>query len=322
MITYLAEPMDFAHGVDRDEANQLARGLTAIGFSVYRPAMAWLGPATRPDHVTADVVRTNREILDGANLVVAVLPGSVRSIGVPMEIAWATEQEIPVILLTDVTGSAMLDGNPMIIRVATVEDALAAAKRVVVDGSSVTTIEPPRPTTIDDPRGLLVRLTHNKAWPPTRAHDDDAGFDLVSTVDTRIEPGQFAFVPCGIEIALPPDTFGWVVARSSTMPRWGLVVTPGVIDPGFRGEMGVPAYRVPGWPWSESDHQIESAGYTVPAGTRLAQLVPLPNIARTFGPVLGLDELPTPGDGRGRNGFGSTGANGVPVPTASGDDAA
>src|ERR1700709_2749237 len=38
---------------------------------------------------------------------------------------------------------------------------------------------------------------------PSYAHPGDAGADLVTTVDVRLEPGQRTLVPTGIAIALP-----------------------------------------------------------------------------------------------------------------------
>lgn len=302
MITYLAEPIDFASGMDREKPNQMANQLAASGHSVFRPSMAWLGTTGRADHVSQDVMRLNREVLDRSGLVVAYLPSNVRTLGVPMEIAWATERGIAAVVLTDPgPPSATLSGNPLVVtidRVDMLQWAIRQARQradLLADRIRSPLPEPRR-------RALHFRQTEHGGG-LAKAHADDAGFDLFTVEDATIAPGGFTFIRCGVEVALPEDTFGWVVARSSAMTTWGLVVTPGIIDPGFRGELGVPAYRTPGtspWPSGEADDII-------PRGTRLAQLVVLPNVTRTVLATPRRGALPEPTDARGTNGFGSTG---------------
>ena len=49
---------------------------------------------------------------------------------------------------------------------------------------------------------------------PGYAHPGDAGADLCSTVDVRLEPGQRVTVPTGVAIALPEGYAGFVHPRS------------------------------------------------------------------------------------------------------------
>lgn len=301
MITYLAEPIDFAAGMDREKPNQLANQLAASGHSVFRPSMAWLGTTGRADHISRDVLQLNREALNRAGLVVAYLPTAVRTVGVPMEIAWATERGVPAVVLTDPgQSSATLSGNPLVVVIDRV-DMLHWAVRQARQRADELADRVVRRHAPDRRKLLMRQVVHGGGL--ARAHADDAGFDLFTVEDTAIAPGQFQFIRCGIEIALPGDCLGWVVARSSAMPTWGLIITPGIIDAGFRGELGVPAYRTPGtlpWPGLAEDD-------VVPRGTRLAQLVVLPNFARDLTVTPTRAALPASADGRGSNGFGSTG---------------
>jgi dUTPase len=317
MIVYLAEPIDFALGMDRGEANHVASLLAGDGVCVFRPALAWLGPAVRPEHTDQQVVRLNRAALDAASLVVAVLPSSVRSIGVPMEIAWATAHGKPVVVLTDFQHSAMLNGNPLVVTVDRADMVLWAvreARRRADELANRVRIAPQQ--------SLPYQFAGDSAgWPVdgdhvglSRTYPDDAGLDLFTTQDTLLPPGKFTFIPCGVRVQLPADAFGWVVARSSTMGKWGLIVPPGVIDSGFDGELGVPAWRVPDWPHLEPSYvdggspgDVPKQLYTIPAGTRLAQLVLLPNITRTFAPDRSDQPFEADADARGANGFGSSG---------------
>ncbi|MEJ7647840.1 MAG: dUTP diphosphatase [Nakamurella sp.] len=74
---------------------------------------------------------------------------------------------------------------------------------------------------------------------PRYAMPGDAGADLVTTVDCRLEPGQRAVVPTGIAIALPFGYAAFVHPRSGLAARVGLSIvnTPGTIDAGYRGEL-------------------------------------------------------------------------------------
>jgi dUTPase len=325
MIVYLAEPIDFAIGMDRSEANHIANILAGQDMCVFRPALAWLGPAVRPEHTDQQVVGLNRAALDAATLVVAALPSSHRSIGVPMEIAWATAHGKPVVVLTD-SHSAMLNGNPLVVTIDRTDMLLWAvreARKRADELANRVSHEPAQP--------LPYAFTGGSTgWPVDgdhrglhRAYPDDAGLDLFTTQDVQVPPGKFTFIPCGVRVKLPDDAFGWVVARSSTMGKWGLIVPPGVIDSGFEGELGVPAYRVAGWPHlapEDADRQPSDGApeqqHTIPAGTRLAQLVLLPNITRKFAPSLAPDAfeyavapIHPHQPPRGTNGFGSTGVN-------------
>jgi dUTP pyrophosphatase len=64
-----------------------------------------------------------------------------------------------------------------------------------------------------------------------------AGFDLASTVQMTLQPGEIRLVPTGLVIETPPGYFLAVVARSSTPIKKGLMVANGVgvVDSDYRG---------------------------------------------------------------------------------------
>jgi dUTP pyrophosphatase len=129
------------------------------------------------------------------------------------------------------------------------------------------------------------------------AYPGDCGLDLVAAEDTVIYEGQTANIACGVSVALPLGTFGWIVARSSTWTKHGLMVIPGIIDSGWRGELRTLVYRPPQPRTNEWEHKI-------PVGTRLAQLIILPNLMDQV-KLVAVDSLP-PSE-RGTRGFGSSG---------------
>ena len=91
---------------------------------------------------------------------------------------------------------------------------------------------------------ILVTKLDNDAVIPTYAKPGDAGADLYSISDLVLAPGERALVKTGIAIALPNGYVGLVHPRSGLGLKNGISVvnTPGTIDAGYRGEIGV-VYR-------------------------------------------------------------------------------
>ncbi len=130
---------------------------------------------------------------------------------------------------------------------------------------------------------------------PVRAYTGDAGYDLAAAEGVVIAPGGRAVVRTGIGIAVPVGYAGLVLPRSGLAARSGisLVNTPGLIDPGYRGELLVPLVN----------HDREET-FEVEVGMRIAQLVLVRAAEASFVAV----ELPEEGaDGRKAEGFGSSG---------------
>lgn len=126
---------------------------------------------------------------------------------------------------------------------------------------------------------------------PNRAHDTDAGFDLVAT-ECDFAPGGMFVCKTGIAVEIPPGYFGAIFPRSS-IRNTPLILSNcvGVIDSGYRGEI-VFSFR-----WVNT-----ADGMQYKAGDRIGQLVILPLPEVEFEEVLVLSESK-----RGVGGFGSTG---------------
>ncbi len=127
---------------------------------------------------------------------------------------------------------------------------------------------------------------------PVKAHDDDAAFDLKSRQDCVIPPNTTRLVPTGLFLALPKNYEAQVRPRSGLALKKSITVlnTPGTVDAGYRGEVGVILIN----------HGTEP--FSIARGDRIAQMViqQLPEVSLT--PV---EELPD--STRGAGGFGSTG---------------
>ncbi|MGF1602325.1 MAG: dUTP diphosphatase [Thermosynechococcaceae cyanobacterium] len=137
----------------------------------------------------------------------------------------------------------------------------------------------------------VIRL-HGQAQLPHYAHADDAGLDLFSVTEQTLEPGESKLIPTGIAIALPPHTEAQVRPRSGLALKHGITVlnTPGTIDAGYRGEIGVILIN-----HSQQPFQIH-------CGMKIAQMVIAPVMRVTIQEVEQLSDT-----SRGDGGFGSTG---------------
>jgi dUTP pyrophosphatase len=140
---------------------------------------------------------------------------------------------------------------------------------------------------------LDYTLLTGAARPPRRAHPDDAGFDLCAAEEARLEPGARASVGTGVAVAIPPGHGGLVLPRSGLAARHGiaLVNAPGLIDPGYRGELRVLLLNTD-----------RAEPYAIEAGDRIAQLVVVPLAAVEPRELASLADT-----ARGPDGFGSTG---------------
>ncbi|HYE96477.1 MAG TPA: dUTP diphosphatase, partial [Rubricoccaceae bacterium] len=80
---------------------------------------------------------------------------------------------------------------------------------------------------------------------PAHATEGAAGLDLRAAIPDGapvvLAPGQFAGVPTGLILALPPGTEGQVRPRSGLAARHGVTVlnSPGTVDADYRGEVQV-----------------------------------------------------------------------------------
>ena len=141
---------------------------------------------------------------------------------------------------------------------------------------------------------LKIVKVREEAILPTRATHGDAGLDLYAAEGAHIGPGERWQVGTGIAIEIPEGHAGLVVPRSGMALRHGiaLVNAPGLIDSGYRGEVGVLLLNT-------DPAEI----FRIEPGDRIAQLVIVPFAAAVPTEVAELADSE-----RGEGGFGSTGA--------------
>ena len=139
---------------------------------------------------------------------------------------------------------------------------------------------------------VFVKKIHPDAVIPAYAHEGDAGVDLFAVEDTIITAGERKLLPTGLQISFPEGFEAQVRPKSGLALKKGLSIvnTPGTIDSGYRGEVGVIAVNL-----STDDIQVTK-------GMKIAQMVFNKIEEAQFREVKELDQT-----ARGGGGFGSTG---------------
>lgn len=139
---------------------------------------------------------------------------------------------------------------------------------------------------------LGFKRIHPDATLPAYAHASDAGMDVRSVEDLTIPAGRRALVHTGLVMELPLGYEAQVRPRSGLALKHGITVlnTPGTIDAGYRGEVGVILAN------------FGDADFAVKKGDKIAQIV----IAPVTQPEI-VEVADVNATDRGAGGFGSTG---------------
>lgn len=139
---------------------------------------------------------------------------------------------------------------------------------------------------------LKVKRINKEAKMPEYAHAGDAGLDLFSVDDLMILPGESKLIKTGIQIELPKGTEAQIRPRSGLALKNQITVlnTPGTIDEGYRGEIGVILIN-----HGKQEFHVEK-------GMKIAQMVVKPVFTVTIKEIEELTDTT-----RGEGGFGSTG---------------
>ena len=125
---------------------------------------------------------------------------------------------------------------------------------------------------------------------PHYAHQGDAGMDIFSVEETIIKSGERKSVRTGVKMELAEGFVALVWDKSGLALKNGIKTMAGVIDSGYRGEIGVVLAN-----FSGQDYKIEK-------GQKIAQML-IQKVERAeIEEVKELSETK-----RGAGGFGSTG---------------
>lgn len=151
---------------------------------------------------------------------------------------------------------------------------------------------------------------------PHYANNGDAGMDIYAPDEYTIAPGETVIIPTGLKVAIPQGYALLIQPRSgqSVKTKLRIANTPGLIDSGYRDEIGVIVENIEP-PFKDIDYEFNDDGtikvnsilhgetYTITKGQRFAQmrLVQAPKAA--FFEVENIKEI----EGDRGGGFGSSG---------------
>lgn len=113
----------------------------------------------------------------------------------------------------------------------------------------------------EDADAFCVHLNHVDAKLPERATSGAAGYDLFALADCVIPKDRHRLVNIGIQIDIPPNTYGRIAPRSS-MSLNGIDVGAGVIDSDYTGDIRVLLLN-----------RSTTDDYCIKKGDRIAQLI-------------------------------------------------
>jgi len=139
---------------------------------------------------------------------------------------------------------------------------------------------------------IKIKKLHPNAIMPHYAHEGDAGMDVYSTKDVILLPSQRRLIPTGLSFQIPKGFEIQIRPKSGLALKHGLTIvnTPGTLDSGYRGELGIILLNT-----GEAPYEIKKA-------EKVAQII----LARYE--EAEIQEVHELGDSsRGISGYGSTG---------------
>nr|XP_033790762.1 uncharacterized protein LOC117355817 [Geotrypetes seraphini]XP_033790763.1 uncharacterized protein LOC117355817 [Geotrypetes seraphini] len=104
-------------------------------------------------------------------------------------------------------------------------------------------------------------LLSDNAHAPTQAYSRAAGFDLYAAEELIIPSKSRALVHTDLQVSMPPGSYLRIAPRSGLALEHAIDVAAGVVDPDFRGNLGVVLVNQ------------GNADYSVKPGQRIAQMI-------------------------------------------------
>lgn len=137
---------------------------------------------------------------------------------------------------------------------------------------------------------MKIQLINEHAKIPTRGTPYSAGYDLYSTENFVILPGDRHLFKTGLKMEIPIGLYGRIAPRSGLAYKNGIDVLAGVIDSDYRNDVGVILINL-------STDPVE-----IKLGDKIAQIIFETHHEQQFETVSSLTDTV-----RGTGGFGSTG---------------
>lgn len=113
---------------------------------------------------------------------------------------------------------------------------------------------------------VKFKKIHPDAILPSRSHTDqmtgDSGFDIYAVENQYIAPGSSAIINTGIQVAHITEGYWFrIQGRSGLGFKFSIQPHFGIIDNGYRGNLGVKLYN------------LSNQGYIIKSGDKIAQFV-------------------------------------------------
>lgn len=124
---------------------------------------------------------------------------------------------------------------------------------------------------------------------PSKSTSASAAFDLSAAHAACIPPGENGLIFTDLSIEFPPGVYGRIAGRSGLALYQKIVTAAGVIDPDFRGNIGVVLFN----------QGVKN--FEIKTGDRIAQLICECYVSPIVSEVTFLNDTE-----RGDRGFGST----------------
>lgn len=137
---------------------------------------------------------------------------------------------------------------------------------------------------------IKFKKLNKNAKLPEYAHPGDAGLDLYSCEEKILKPGERYNFGSGLAVEIPKNYVGLIWEKSGLALNEGVISLGGVIDSGYRGEIGLALMNS-----GKQKVKIEK-------GQKIAQLLIQPVINARIKEVNNINNT-----SRGKGGFGSTG---------------
>lgn len=136
----------------------------------------------------------------------------------------------------------------------------------------------------------IKKSSPEESFIPIKNSNGEAGYDLFTIESYSLSPLERKCFKTGISVAMPIGIYGRVAPRSGLALKKGIDVMAGVIDPTYRGEIGVVLINL-----SDTNAEIKK-------GDRIAQI-----IFENYNNVAFIESESLPESSREENGFGSSG---------------
>lgn len=86
---------------------------------------------------------------------------------------------------------------------------------------------------------INIKLINENAKVPHKASEDDAGYDLYCSEEVCIKPMERRLVKTGVALSIPSGYYGHISDRSGMAFKKGAHCLGKIVDPSYRGEIGV-----------------------------------------------------------------------------------